>query len=88
MADRLGRILYPYPIAPSFDHFPSLNAPAPAPLASTHCRQRANVSVWSNSPYVASTVTIFELDEIETFRESTPRRNRRRSCSIKMHWND
>ena len=42
MADRLGRILDPRPIAPSFDHFPSLNAPAPAPLASTHCRQRAN----------------------------------------------
>ncbi len=62
MADRLGRILDPYPIAPSFDHFPSLNAPAPAPLASTLCRQRANVSVWSNLPYVASTGTIFERD--------------------------
>ena len=35
MADRLGRILDPRPIAPSFDHFPLLNAPAPAPLAST-----------------------------------------------------
>ena len=67
MADRLGRILDPYPIAPSFDHFPLLNAPAPAPLASTHCRQLAHVSVWSNSPHVASTGTIFELDEIETF---------------------
>jgi hypothetical protein len=75
MADRLGRILDPYPIAPSFDHFLSLNAPAPAPLASTHCRQRANVSVWSNLPSVASTGAIFELDEIETFRESTPRRD-------------
>ena len=88
MADRLGRILDPYPIAPSFDHFPSLNAPAPAPLASTHCRQRANVSVWSNLPSVASTGTIFELDEIETFQESTPRRDRRRRCSIKTRRND
>ena len=88
MADRLGRILDPYPIAPSFDHFPSLNAPAPAPLASTHCRQRANVSVWSNLPSVASTGTIFELDEIETFRESTPRRDRRWRCSIKTRRND
>ncbi len=75
MADKLGRILDPRPIAPSFDHFPLLNAPAPAPLASTHCRQRAHVSVWSNSPYVASTGTIFERDKIETFRESTPRRD-------------
>jgi len=88
MADRLGRMLDPYPIAPSFDHFPSLNAPAPAPLASTHRRQRVNVSVWSNLPSVASTGTIFELDEIETFRESMPRRDRRWRCSIKMHRND
>ena len=88
MADRLGRILDPYPIAPSFDHFPSSNAPAPTPLASTHCRQRANVSVWSNLPSVASTGTIFELDEIETFRESTPRRDRQWHCSIKTRRND
>jgi len=40
MADRLDRKLDPRPIAPSFDHFPSLNAPAPAPLALTHRRQR------------------------------------------------
>jgi len=64
MADRLGWILDLHSIAPSFDHFPSLNAPAPAPLASTHCR---HVSVWSNLPYVASTGTIFERDEIESF---------------------
>ena len=88
MADRLCRILDPYPIAPSFDHFPSLNAPTSAPLASTHCRQQANVSVWSNLPYVASTGTIFELDEIETFRESTPQRDRRWRCSIKTRRND
>ena len=74
MADRLGRILDPRPIAPSFDHFPSMNAPAPAPLASTHCRQRAHVSVWRNSPSVASIGPIFAQDEIETFQKSTPRR--------------
>ena len=66
MADRLDRILDPRAIAP-FDRFPSINAPAPAPVASTHCRQRAHVSVWRNLPSVASTGTIFELDEIETF---------------------
>jgi hypothetical protein len=55
MADQLDKILDPYPIAPLFVHFPTLNAPAPAPLASTHCQQRAHVSVWRNSPSVAST---------------------------------
>jgi len=75
MADRLDGKLDPRPIAPSFDHFPSMNAPAPAPLASTHCRQRAHVSVWSNSPYVARTGTIFERAKIETFQKSTPRRD-------------
>ena len=74
MADRLGRILDPRPIAPSFDHFLSMNDPAPTPLASTHCRQRAHVSVWHSSPYVASVGPIFAQDEIETFQKSTPRR--------------
>ena len=78
----------PRAIAPSFDRFPSMNAPAPAPVASTHCRQRAHVSVWRNSPSVASTGTIFELDEIETFRKSTPRRDEPLYISIKMHRND
>jgi hypothetical protein len=72
MADRLDRKLDPCAIAPSFDRFLSMNAPAPAPLASTHCRQRALVSVWHNSPSVASTGTIFELDEIETFENRRP----------------
>ena len=67
MDDRLDRILDPYPIAPSFDHFPSLNAPTPAPLALIHRRQQVNVSVWSNLPSVASTSPIFERDKIETF---------------------
>ncbi len=55
MADRLDGKLDPRTIAPSFDRFPSMNAPAPAPLALTHCRQRAHVSVRRNSPSVAST---------------------------------
>ena len=67
MADRLDGKLDPRAIAPSFDRFPPMNAPTPAPLASTHCWQRAHVSVWRNSPSVASTGTIFELDKIETF---------------------
>ena len=67
MADQLDRILDPRAIAPWFDRFLSMNAPPPAPLASTHGRQRAHVLVWRNLPSVASTGTIFELDEIETF---------------------
>jgi hypothetical protein len=72
MADRLDGNLDPRAIAPSFDRFPSMNASAPVPLASTHCRQRAHVSVWRNWPSVASTGTIFELDEIETFENRRP----------------
>ncbi len=67
MADRLDGKLDPCVIAPSFGRFPLMNAPAPAPLALTHCWQQAHVSVWRNSPSVTSTGTIFELDEIETF---------------------
>jgi hypothetical protein len=37
---------------------------------------------------VESTGTIFELDEIETFRKSTPRQDELRHISIKMHRND
>ena len=70
MAERLSGKLDPHPIAPSFDHFPSMNAPAPAPLVLTHHRQRAHVSVWRNSPSVASTGTIFEQAKIETFHKS------------------
>ena len=88
MADRLDRILDPRPIAPLFVHFPLSNAPAPPPLALTHCRQRAQVSVWSNLPYVASTGTIFERDKIETFENSTSRRNGRRHRSMKTHRDD
>ncbi len=33
MADRLDGKLDPRAIAPSFDRFPSMNAPAPTPLA-------------------------------------------------------
>jgi hypothetical protein len=36
MADQLGRLLDPYPIALSFVRFLSLDAPAPAPLPPTH----------------------------------------------------
>ena len=88
MADRLGRILDPRPIAPSFDHFPSMNAPAPAPLASTHCRQRAHISVWRGSPYVASTGAIFAQDEIETFGKLTFRRDGCMHRSMKTRRND
>ena len=70
MADRLGGKLDPHPITPSFNHFPSMNAPAPAPLVSTHHWQRAHVLVWRNSPSVASTGTIFEQAKIETFQKS------------------
>ena len=88
MADRFDRILDPYQIAPSFVHFLSLNAPAPAPLALAHCRQWAHVSVWRNLPSVASTGPIFEQDEIETFENLTSWRDGRQYRSIKMHGND
>jgi hypothetical protein len=45
MADRLGTLLDPDPIAPSFVRFLSLDAPAPAPLPSTHNRQQVNLLV-------------------------------------------
>jgi hypothetical protein len=80
--------LDPRPIAPSFVHFPSMNAPAPTPLASTHCRQRAYVSVWRDSLSVASTGPIFERDEIETFEKSTSRRDGCMHRSIKTRRND
>jgi hypothetical protein len=82
------KILDPYQIAPSFVHFPTLNVLAPSSLASTHCWQRAHVSVWRNSPSVASTGPIFEQDEIETFQNLTSRRDGRRRCLIMMHGND
>ena len=78
----------PRPIAPSFVHLPSMNAPAPAPLASTHCLQRAYVSVWCDSPSVASTGPIFERDEIETFEKFTSRRDGCMHRSIKTRRND
>jgi hypothetical protein len=49
----------PYQITPSFVCFPSLDAHAPAPLASTHCRLVVHDAVWCNSPSLASTGPIY-----------------------------
>jgi hypothetical protein len=56
-----------YRNTPSFVCFPSLDATAPAPLASTHCRLAVHDAVWRNSPSVASTGPIFRRSEIVTF---------------------
>ncbi len=87
-AERLGMLLDPYPIAPSFVHFSSLDALAPAPLALTHHRQRVYISVWRDSPSVASTGPIFKRREIETFVTSSSWRDGRRRCSIETRSND
>ena len=59
MTGRLDRILDPYQITPSFVCFPSLDAPAPAPSASTRCRLAVRDTDWCNFPSVASTSPIF-----------------------------
>ncbi len=67
MADQLGRLLDPYRTAPSFVRLPSSDAPALAPLPSTHHWQRVDVSVWRDSPGEASTGPIFKGREIVNF---------------------
>jgi hypothetical protein len=69
MAGRLGRLLDPHPTKLLFIHFPLLDAPAPAPFASTHCWLGAYVSVWCNFPTVASTCPIFKCHKIESFEQ-------------------
>jgi hypothetical protein len=88
IADRLGRLLDPYPTAPLFIRFPSSYAPAPASLPSTHHRQQFCVLVWCDLPSVASTGPIFKRCEIVTFVTSVSGRDRRPHKSIIMHRND
>ena len=88
MAGRLDRLLDPYQITPSFVCFPSLDATAPAPLASTHCRLAVRDAVWRNSPSVAITGPIFRRSEIVTFVTTASRRDGRWRCAIKMCRND
>ncbi len=88
MADRLGRLLDPYPTAPSFVHFPSSNAPALAPLLLTQHRQRVDLLVWCNLPGEASTGPIFKRPKIINFSVSTYCCNRRSHRLIKMHSNE
>ncbi len=66
-AERLGRLFDPYPTAPSFVLFPSSDTPAPAPLASTHCRLAVCVAVWRNLPSVMSIRLISGGHKIVTF---------------------
>ncbi len=76
-AERLGRLLDPYPTAPSFAPFPSSDAPSPAPLASTHCRLAVCVAVWRNSPFVTSIGLISGGHKIVTFVTKAFGRDRR-----------
>jgi len=66
-AGRLGGVSDHYPTPPSFACFPSLDARAPAPAPSTHCRLAVCAAIWSDSPSVASIGPISELCEIVTF---------------------
>ncbi len=87
-AERMGMLLDPYPIAPSFVHFPSLDALAPAPLTLIHYRQWVYILVWHDSPSVASTGPIFKRCKIETFVTSSSWRDESRHCSIETRSND
>ncbi len=67
MADRLGRLLNPCPIAPSFVCFTLLDAPTPAPSPLTDHQQQVYLLVWCGSPSVASTGPIFKGCKIVDF---------------------
>jgi hypothetical protein len=75
MADRLGRLLDPYPTALLFACFLLLDTPALAPLPSTHHWQGVHVLVWCNSPSVASTGSIFKGRKIVNFVTSMSSRD-------------
>jgi hypothetical protein len=76
-AEGVGRLFDPYPTAPSFVPFPLSDAPAPAPLASTHCRLAVCVAVWRNSPSVTSIGLISGGHKIVTFVTKAFGRDRR-----------
>jgi hypothetical protein len=76
-SSRVG-ILDTYQNTPSFVRFPSLDATAPTPLASTHCQLAVLVVVWRNSPSVASTGPIFIRSGNETFVTTASRRDSHR----------
>jgi hypothetical protein len=76
-SSRVG-ILDTYQNTPSFVRFPSLDATAPAPLASTHYQLVVLVAVRCNSPSVASIGPIFIWSENETFVTTASRRDSHR----------
>ncbi len=88
MADRLGRLLDPYLTAPPFVCFPLSDAPAPAPLPSTHHRQQVYLLVWCNLPSVASTGPIFKRRKIINFVMLLSGRDWRPHKSLKTSSND
>ena len=88
MADQVGRLLDPYQTAPLFVRLPSSNAPALAPLPSTHHRQRVHLLAWYDSPGEARTGPIFKRREIVNFVTSMSDRDRRPHKSLKTRRND
>ena len=76
-SSRVG-ILDTYQNTVLFVRFPSLDATASTPLASTHCQLAVLDTVWRNLPSVASTGLIFIRSENEAFVTTASRRDSHR----------
>jgi hypothetical protein len=77
MADQVGRLLDPYQTAPLFVRLPLSDAPALAPLPSTHHRQRVHLLAWYNLPGEARTGPILKRRKIVNFVMSAYCRDQR-----------
>ncbi len=87
-ANRSGKLLAPYLTAPLFVHFLLLDAPAPAPLASSHYWQHEYILDLCNYSSLTSTSSIFKCHKIVHFVMSTFSHNWHLHRSIIMHRND
>ncbi len=74
MADQVGRLLDPYQTAPLFVRLPPSNAPALAPLPSTH---HVHLLAWYDLPGEVRTGPIFKRSKIVNFVVSAYRRDQR-----------
>ena len=77
-----------HPSALSFARFPSSDAPPPAPLSLTRYPHWVYVSIWCDSPAVASTGSNFKRCEIVCFVSSMSGGNWRMHRSIITQKND